>query len=255
LRDAHEQARRAADAHFSGALGTEEVRAMHEHVLGCDACRGYYERHLLLAKLDPRALDAKARLGASLGFSVERKDAPFERRRVAVLGAAALAFAALMVAIRPPIPTDDSAFHPRGAGARPALFAYRLDAGGGAQRLGPHDTIRPESELAFAYENPDRASHLLIYGVDEHDHVYWYHPTWSSTAAEPRAVAIDATPGVHELPLAVRHALDGKRLAVVGAFVGRAAGVREVEGWHLEHAPLPPEERGAVVRLELEVSP
>jgi predicted anti-sigma-YlaC factor YlaD len=47
--------RRLVDAHFRGDIAAESERRMRAHLPRCATCRGYYERHLVLEKLDPAA--------------------------------------------------------------------------------------------------------------------------------------------------------------------------------------------------------
>jgi hypothetical protein len=89
------------------------------------------------------------------------------------------------------------------------------------------EVMRASDELAFAFDNPASARHLLIFGVDEHRHVYWYHPAWVNPATTPTAVAIPG--GRHELPEAVSHDLDGGVLTLYAVFANEAVSVRELE--------------------------
>ena len=84
-------------------------------------------------------------------------------------------------------------------------------------------------DLAFAYSNPVGKRFLMVFGVDEHRHVYWFHPTWPVGQPAPVAVRAVEGPGPHELPGAIHHALDGRRLSVYAAFSDRALGARTVE--------------------------
>jgi len=70
---------------------------------------------------------------------------------------------------------------------------------------------------------------LLVYGVDEHQHVYWYHPAWPPSAAPPVPLVDAAGVGPHELPEAIRHPLDGRRLQIVALLFDRPLSVDEVE--------------------------
>jgi hypothetical protein len=225
--------RRHIDAHFAGRIAPEAERALRAHLPACDGCRAHYENHLLLAELDPRAPDARARLGAGLGL---RAGGPAPRRRVlgaiGVVGAAAAAAAVLVVAA-PARRGEVDGFAARGTGAgTPAgggneLRVFRLRRG---ERPAPaREAIARTDELAFAYRNPARRERLLVFGADEHGHVYWYHPAWSDEADNPVAVVISTAPGQHELPTAILHPLDGRRLDIVGLFVSRPVAVREVE--------------------------
>jgi hypothetical protein len=107
------------------------------------------------------------------------------------------------------------------------VFVYRIPRGG---RPAPVEgRIGKDDELAFAYENRSGRSRVAIFGVDEHGHVYWFHPAWSSERDDPVAVSIALDGARHELTEAVRHDLDGKRLEIHALFLDRAATVREIE--------------------------
>jgi hypothetical protein len=211
------------DRHFAGRIRPAEERRLREHLPGCPRCTRYYERHRLLAELDPGSLPAEERLARGLGLSD-----PWRRwlanawRPPMLLAAAATAAAIALLAVREPA----GDFAARGVGATaPAIGAYRVTAGGKPVELG--ETMAAGDELAFAYENPGGKRHLLIFGIDEHRHVYWYHPAWVDPESTPAAVPI--AEGRHELPEAVAHELDGAELTLVGVFVDEVMTVREVE--------------------------
>jgi hypothetical protein len=91
------------------------------------------------------------------------------------------------------------------------------------------DALRRDDELAFAYENPEGKTHLMIFGVDEAGRVFWFHPAWSSENEDPMAVAIEDGRERHELREAIRHHFKGDKLEVHGLFLNRALTVREAE--------------------------
>jgi hypothetical protein len=91
-----------------------------------------------------------------------------------------------------------------------------------------------------------------VFGVDEHGHVFWYHPQWKRAADEPRAVAIEPTEEARELPAATRHDLDGERLTLYGVFTDEAPTVQEVER---RIAKAGVDALGDVVKIELKVTP
>lgn len=75
-------------------------------------------------------------------------------------------------------------------------------------------TLSERNELAFAYSNPTGLPYLMIFGVDEHRHVYWFHPGWARGTPPPAAVRAAPGVGPHELADAVHHDFDGRSLAV-----------------------------------------
>jgi hypothetical protein len=215
------------DAHFAGALSPPNERALRAHLPGCEACRGYYHRHLILAKLDPRAIGAEERIAAGLGLRVRRKSTPAWS-----LALAFCAVAALFVVV-PFVKKGPADFTARGGALGPAkaeFLAYRIGpSGAGTDKLTQGSTVRSTDDLAFAYCNPSGFHRLLVYGVDEHRHVYWYYPAWSNPVDDPHAIALAAGPGVRELPDAIRHNLDGRELTIHAVFLDDDASVRRVE--------------------------
>ena len=168
------------DRHFGGRSRLATDRQLREHLPTCATCRTRYDRQLLLARLDPRAPSAEDRLARGLGFS------PAPKRYRYLLPA--FAAVALCFAVWP----RSAGFQARGTPEQ--LFVYRVRAGQAPAQVSGE--IAPGDELAFAYANA-RHRHLLIYGVDEHGHVYWYHPAWPDGAAAPIAISTDSSPGTH----------------------------------------------------------
>lgn len=212
------------DAHFAQRITATRERRMRSHLPDCPSCRRYYEKHLVLASLDPRAPSAEERLASGLGLALVKR-APQAR---AWTLAAAVATVAIVFALgRSWIDRDvfTSRGPPRSGG--PELFVYRLQP---LERLAPGATVRRGDDLAFAYANPRAFHRLLVFGVDEHKHVYWYFPAWANADEDPRAVTIaSGAPELRELPEAIRHELDGERLTLYAEFLNDDVGVRAVE--------------------------
>jgi hypothetical protein len=204
---------------------------MRLHLPHCVSCRRYYEKHLVLASLDPRAPSAERRLGQGLGLATA-ESAP--RARAWALAAAAAAVAVVFSLGRPSSTPAVSAPPSGSFAARgdlgppvPELFVYRLQPD---EKLAPDATVHRGEDLAFAYANPSAYGRLLVFGVDEHKHVYWYYPAWSNAADDPRAVSIaSGAPDLRELPEAIRHDLDGDRLVLYAEFSNDDVDVRAVE--------------------------
>jgi hypothetical protein len=272
----HADSRRAIAAHFAGRASPRREAAMRDHTLGCAACHGYYQRHLILARLDPTAPEAKSRIARGLGLTADRRPA----RRPAAVAAALLlvpAAAALLLVARPEgtrLARDaagPNAFVPRGGptvtGQAPALWIYRIgrDAAGGGDRR-PHianGTMSARDELAFAYANPSGRRFVLIFAVDPHRHVHWFHPAWPPGAEHPNAVPAKPGPGPHELPEAIRHDFDHQDLIVHALFADRALEVETVEQavraaatWDAPPAGLDPDGIGVeMIRQALRIQP
>jgi hypothetical protein len=150
----------------------------------------------------------------------------------------ALAVAVAAVVVLPGRPTVRQTFHTRGPAQGPSatsttadrsgkLLVFRIGPGGRAEPLGA--TLRRNDELAFAYQNDGRAQRLLVFGRDEHGHVYWYHPAWTDPRQNPQAIPLSDQPGLHELPAAIAQPLDGRTLEICWLFTAHAVGVRELE--------------------------
>jgi hypothetical protein len=213
------------DAHFAGAISPTRERELRAHLPQCESCREYYERHMLLAAIDPKARKAQDRLAFGLGIQPPRE----RSLRAAPLAMALCAAAALVLAVVPLRKNLADDFSARGTavGTDPTLLAYRIEPGRAPVTLGK--TMRSADELAFAYVNPGTYRKLMIFAVDEHRHVYWYHPEWLNPADDPRAISIASDTAVHEIPSAVGHAFDGTDLTLFAVFSNEDLSVRKVE--------------------------
>ncbi|MBN1203810.1 MAG: hypothetical protein JXB05_02655 [Myxococcaceae bacterium] len=216
------------DEHFAQKLKPESERALRAHLPGCRSCRSLYERHLLLRKLDPKAAAAaQPRLGQGLGLG---------RPPVTVLqGVAALAVVALLVvgvvATRPEPFGETQGFTARGAPVvatqSETLKVYRVRPGAAAEAV--KGELRAGDELAFAYQNLRGRKWLLIYGVDEHQNVYWLHPSWPNPNEEPAAVQAFGGAALHELPEASAPAFAGERLVLHGVLSDERLTLKQVK--------------------------
>lgn len=214
---------RLVDRHFALRIRPREERRLREHLSSCRLCSERYQRYLALAPLEPRAPDAKRRLSVGLGLQPRR--AP---RSLPLLAAAAVCALVTGIVLLRPSGGGDGGVAARGdAGSR--LFIYRVPPGAAPTPVA--DRIARSDELAFAYENGAGRRRLLVFAVDEHRHVYWYHPAWEDAAVDPVAVAISTSPGVHELPEAIGHAYDGSELVLYALFTDEPLSVRTIEQW------------------------
>jgi hypothetical protein len=220
--------RRWVAAHFAGRISIADERALREHLPACGECRRFYARAHVLSSVDPRGPAAQERLARGLGLRSPRRS-PFARLAWVV---PALALASFWLAPRALSHLQPEAPTPRGLAAvtPPALLAYRIETDGAPHALGGDAwIIQRGDELAFAYSNPSGWPYLMIFAVDEHAHVYWYHPAWRLDGPPPAAVTARVGPGPFELPSATRHELDGRRLMVHAVFARRTVGVEEIE--------------------------
>jgi hypothetical protein len=91
--------------------------------------------------------------------------------------------------------------------------------------------VRAGDGLAFSYRNPPatKASHLLVFAVDQGGRIYWFWPAWTDAASDPQALAVPASDAPVELAEAVRHPWPPGRLTVHALFARRPYRVREIE--------------------------
>lgn len=233
---------RDVDRHFAGRLSPDDAHRLNAHVSACVECRRYFERHLLLAKLDPKALGAEERVARGLGLAAAPR-----RRTWALASAAAMAAAiALVVFVRAP-----DGFVARGGKPddRADVAIYRVSGGAPKRAEG---RMHAGDALAFAYRNPERWTHLLVFGVDETGRVCWYYPKWEDAAADPRAIEIQPSVAPVELGEAVVQALSGKRLTVHALFTNDAPSVHEIEARLGHKSKLTESGRDTVTTLEVE---
>lgn len=232
----HRRERRLIERHFAGRQDPDGEQEMRRHLGECESCSAYYNRHAVLARLDPAAPRAQERLAAGLGFA-NRASSPLALLTWAV---APVAAALILVAwLRQG--AVDRQFASRGTGHpdRPALVAYRASL----QPPTPLGSVMtPGEELAFAYENPGGYRHLMVVGVDDRGKLYWFHPDPDVTGA---ALPITGGPGRVELPEAIRHAYGDGSLRILGLFshepltVSRVAGLIDRSGCTGLRIPLP----------------
>jgi hypothetical protein len=130
---------------------------------------------------------------------------------------------------RPSRTNESAEFTARGGptASAPALLVRRVSHEGAVERLADH--VSADDELAVSYVNPSGWAYLLVYAVDEHDHVYWYYPAWTDPNDNPKAIAIAAGPDPYDLPDAVRHRFAGSSVRLVGVFTNQRLSVRQVE--------------------------
>jgi hypothetical protein len=212
------------DRHFSGTISPDAERAMRKHLPTCSACEGLYRRHLLLARLDPKALPCDERIARGLGL---RSGRPAAVMRLGL--ATAVAAAALLLLRVHPAKDGFSARGNVGALSPPASRVLVYDVRRGSPPAPIGDELRAGDELAFAYENGSAKRRLAVFGVDEHGHVYWFHPAWTRDADDPVAVPIEIDGERHELPEAVLQRYDGGRLTIRSVFVDDPISVRQIE--------------------------
>ena len=252
-RDPHRRARDAIAAHFAGAGSPARDQEMRAHLPQCAPCHQHYEQHLLLASLDPAGPSAQTRLARGLGLPAARRPGRSSFGWAGLCGAAAVAALVLIptkttrtTTKTTTTTTTTTSTTPGGAGlvarggpaagaaARaPEVQIFRIRSGhrdqGGTAPQRAVESVRRDDELAFLYRNPGGKARLLVFAVDEHGHVYWYHPGWSDAGENPTAVPISSEPGLHELPASVLHDFDGEHIMIHALFTDRELTVRQVE--------------------------
>lgn len=234
------------DAHFERRIDLAGEQALREHLAGCDACRGRYERWALYEKLALPAHSRDGRLAHALGFS-PRTTQPTRFLVMALAASTALVTFGLAASL---ITSREPAFQARGAGAAKASIAAYALRGGNSVRI--TNSISAADELAFTYTNPSGHKALLLFATDTHGHVYWFAPTWAVASERPTAVAVTAAREPTELPRATRHAWDSERIELHAVFTDEQPDVVEVERRLAQHLPAA---IGHEVTLNLEVHP
>jgi hypothetical protein len=232
------------DRHFDGTLSPEGERVMREHLPTCDACRKYYERHLLLARLDPSALSGEERIARGLGLGRRASWTRGLPLATAVIAAAAVIvlFVHRSSPSSPSLSPSRPDFEARGNVLEaPLSRVFVYDVPPDAAPSLAVDSVGASDELAFAYENGGGKSRLMVFGVDEHNHVYWFYPAYQHPDENPVAIPIENDSRRHELPDAVRHHFDGVHLSVRALFLDAPLPVRQVEALLESHptGPLP----------------
>ena len=81
----------------------------------------------------------------------------------------------------------------------------------------------------------------MIFGVDEHRHVYWFYPAWRDATEDPRAVGIARRRACAATSFleAVRHDFDGASLQIRSLFLDAPLTVSQVEAM-LRQDPIGP---------------
>ena len=239
-RDAHARTERAIAAHFAARGTPAREQEMRLHLRTCADCLDCYRRHLLIAEVDPAAAPAQERLARALGLPSRRARGTTPAWFAwGTIGGAVAAAAAILLVVHAPRRDDavgskvaSGEFAARGLPFSPApeIAVYRVPARSKDARPEPAaGVVSSRDELAFAYRNSGGKRWLLIFAVDEHGHVYWYHPGWSDVGDDPAAVPISEAPGLHELPTAVAHQFDSTRMVLHALFTEHSMTVREVE--------------------------
>jgi hypothetical protein len=186
----------ALDRRALGALSQEETDATETHLAGCASCQKRLEAQQESLQRFQRVV-APALL-PSLKAKLERSS----WLRLTWLLVPAVAAAAVVVGVRPRIPShDDVAIK---GGATFQVFARR---GGEVFRVTDGARLRPGDTLRFAVQ-PGGLSYVLIASRDEARHAAVYYPFdgAQSTLVDPRmrselpgSIELDATPGEETL--------------------------------------------------------
>lgn len=239
------------DAHFEGRISPKDETRLRTHLPTCASCTDYYERRALLASLDPEALSLEERLGRGLGLVAEdaastpsgSRSRPKTRSRLVVVALGLVAAAAIVLLVLAGRKKPDDGFASRGglANGPPYVRVYTSSGGGAPSPLEDAGPLRRDTELGFAYESVEGKGQLMIFGLDEHGHVFWYHPAWTDPKDDPGSVRVETGPGLHPLREAIAHDLDGRTLEIHALFSNAPRTVKTVEGALVgKKAPLGP---------------
>jgi hypothetical protein len=221
--------RALVDSHFRGEISAKDERRMRSHLTDCGTCQSHYRRRQILAQLDPEAPTPEERLAKGLGLGAERSKLLWPMLVSALACAAALVFV-----LRAP---SDDGFRARGslnssASTESTISVYRVSD---RTVLSTSGSFHRDDELAFTYDNTSHEPYVMIFGVDEHDRVYWFYPAWTDESENPMAVKTDPGRVTVALPEAIKHPFEGSKLTVHGLFLDTPRTVRDVEAALRDH--------------------
>jgi len=237
------------DAHFEGRISPKDETRLRTHLPTCASCTEYYERRALLSSLDPEAVSLEERLGRGLGLvsadavtTPSSSTRPRPRPRLVVVALGLVAAAAIVLLVLAGRKKPDDGFASRGGlGNGPPYVRVYTSSGGAPSPLEDAGPLRRDTELGFAYESVEGKGQLMIFGLDEHGHVFWYHPSWTDPKDDPASVRVETGPGLHPLREAIAHDLDGRTLEIHALFSNAPRTVKAVEGALVgKKAPLGP---------------
>ncbi len=222
------RARALIEAHFARRISPSEERVLRAHLALCDACGKIYDAHILFESVTGESARWRDRLATGLGVdaAAPRATAPWWLAAGFAAAAALLLFRVGAAKHRDASPEPEFAARGAASTEAPRVLLYAL---GPDRELGANARMKASDQLAFAYTNPPAFRNLLVFGVDEHRHVYWYYPAWHSRDEHPRAVTIESGPAARELPEAIRQDLDGQALTVHAVFLNEEVPVERVE--------------------------
>jgi hypothetical protein len=223
------RARALIEAHFARRISPHNERMMRAHLELCEACGKVYNAQLMFERITAGSAQTRERLGAGLGFQIASQRASAPWMLAAGLAVAVAALILLRIAgAKHESAKQEAEFAARGSAKveMPRMRVYALTP---TRELAPNERMKPSDQLAFAYTNPRGFRNLLVFGVDEHRHVYWYHPAWHDHFEHPHALAIESGPAARELPEAIRHDLDGQTLTVYAVFLDEDMPVERIE--------------------------
>lgn len=220
----HRRWERRLVLHFASALGPRREMGLRRHLEACAGCRACYAAMTLA---EGEAAARHDRLEAALFGPAETEVEPSGRwspLRVAAL----VAPAALVLVLGALVATGrlgEGAFTAKGGASEASRYVsiavYERGPGGEAMQPVTR-SVASGAALAVAYTNRavEGFDRLLVFGVDEHATIYWYYPAWTDPGADPRPVPIERGAGI-ELPDAVTHTLEGRRLRIFALFTRR----------------------------------
>ncbi len=224
--DKLKDAKEIIDAHFDGRGGPHSALAAANAIAEVPEAKKYWDRQALLTSLDPNSPSVQDRIAKNLGVPVRRKN-----RGILLGSAGAFAMAAGLFAFMwiSPLGNDDG-FTPRGPkedSVSASVFAFNISTE--KRALAGKSNIQASDELAFAYVNPQGTKHLFIYGVDDRNNVYWFHPAWTNLNQPPSAISISSSSQVKELEEAIGHEYIGSQVRLYSWFLEEPIDVVEAE--------------------------
>jgi len=110
-----------------------------------------------------------------------------------------------------------------------AVNAFRLSGEAAPEPL--HDVLHKDDGLLFSYTNlgPEPFSYLMIFGIDEGRHVYWYYPAFLDARDNPKGTEIEKGGSRVGLQEVIAHPYREGMLRLFGLFSDRALSVSDIE--------------------------
>ena len=234
-----------------GELSVNQTQVLRQHILHCSQCSrlsGELQQLSDKIRIDPAEFsDPKLQQAILTQLSVVAPKPGQSRRKFSsrwapvslALATGAVAFVLIFLLL----PTEKQSFmdpgdqfQARAAFTDPsqrwwALWMFESNESARQYRE-VKSQISQDAQLVFGYLNhppvsEQAYSHLMIFGIDQQAHVFWYYPAFQELGTDPKSISIQ--PGKHPLPDRVEHSLHTGRLCIFALFTKSALRVSQME--------------------------